>query len=76
MKYVVFQLQDAKNLVFQNFWFKIPSILIEIPVFLFEILGILKICDSHIPAKKSMLICETNLANIDPAKAKRSNFWE
>ena len=49
MKYVVFQLQDAKNLVFQNFGFKIPSILIEIPVFLFEILGILKICDSHIP---------------------------
>ena len=33
LEYVVFQIQGVKNLVFQNFWFKIPSILIEIQGF-------------------------------------------
>ena len=46
-KYIVFQPQGVENLVFQFFWFEIPSILIEIPGFLFEMLGILKICDNR-----------------------------
>ena len=45
----VYQIQGVKNLVFQSFWFEIPSILIEIQGlikilgFSFEILGISKI---------------------------------
>ena len=33
LEYVVFQIQGVKNLVLQNFWFKIPSILIKIQGF-------------------------------------------
>ena len=36
-------------LVFQNFWFEIPSISIEILGFSFEILNIWKICNNRIP---------------------------
>ena len=55
-KYLVFQIQSVKNLVFRNFRFEIPSFLIEILGFSveildfsFEILRISNICDNRIP---------------------------
>ena len=52
----ILMMAAVKNLVFQNFWFEICSISIEIQGFdriiqgiSFDILGISKICDNRIP---------------------------
>ena len=74
-KYLVFQIQGVKNLVFWNFWFKKPSISIEKFIrFLIEILGIsirilsiLKICDNRIPyihRYQVNMIYQTNLTSL------------